>query len=225
MKTIPLGLAMVGLLGAQAPDPALARLFANYCEDFLRWNPEVATSVGRSEYTDKWTDCSAAARAERWASEKRYLADLDRFDPAKLNGQDRLSRELLTYQLSQTIELEPLQPMLRLGQLFGFHNRVFSTVEQMPARTVKDYENIIARLDAVPAYVDRNIEYEQTAIDSGFTQPRNVVDLVLNQVQRQAAMVSFVGIFQLLGLLFLVLIPLVLLMKRPQGRAPAGAAH
>ncbi len=104
MKLIPLVFTMVGLLGAQAPDPALATLFANYYEDFLRWNPEVATSVGRSEYNDKWSDCSSAARAERLAAEKRYLADLDRFDPAKLNEQDRLSRELLKYQLSQTIE-------------------------------------------------------------------------------------------------------------------------
>jgi DHA2 family multidrug resistance protein len=43
-------------------------------------------------------------------------------------------------------------------------------------------------------------------------------------VQRQATMVSFVGIFQMLGLLFLAIIPLVLMMKRPKrGGAPAGA--
>jgi DHA2 family multidrug resistance protein len=38
---------------------------------------------------------------------------------------------------------------------------------------------------------------------------------VFGMVQKQAAMVSFVGIFQLLGITFLVLTPLVLLMKRP----------
>jgi DHA2 family multidrug resistance protein len=43
-------------------------------------------------------------------------------------------------------------------------------------------------------------------------------------VQRQAAIVSFVGLFQLLGILFLVLIPLVFIMQRPKsGRGPAGA--
>ena len=47
---------------------------------------------------------------------------------------------------------------------------------------------------------------------------------MFGMVQRQATMVSFVGIFQLLGLLFLALIPLVLLMKRPQGRPEPGAA-
>src|SRR5712671_3993182 len=41
---------------------------------------------------------------------------------------------------------------------------------------------------------------------------------LFGMVQRQAAMVAFVGIFQVLGILFLVLIPLVLLMRRPKGR-------
>jgi DHA2 family multidrug resistance protein len=45
-------------------------------------------------------------------------------------------------------------------------------------------------------------------------------------VQRQASMVSFVMIFRTLGLLFLVLLPLVLLMKRPSRHAAPGAgAH
>jgi len=38
-------------------------------------------------------------------------------------------------------------------------------------------------------------------------------------------MVSFVGIFQLLGVLFIALIPLVLLMKRPRRGGPGPAAH
>jgi hypothetical protein len=36
-------------------------------------------------------------------------------------------------------------------------------------------------------------------------------------------MVSFVMIFRLLGLLFFVMIPLVLIMKKPQGRSRIGA--
>jgi hypothetical protein len=45
-------------------------------------------------------------------------------------------------------------------------------------------------------------------------------------VQRQATMVSFVGIFQLLGFLFIALVPLVLLMRRPKRRpSPEVAAH
>ena len=45
-------------------------------------------------------------------------------------------------------------------------------------------------------------------------------------VHREATMVSFVGLFQLMGVMFFALVPLVLLMKRPARRAdPAAAAH
>ena len=43
-------------------------------------------------------------------------------------------------------------------------------------------------------------------------------------VMRQASIVSFVGLFQLLGVVFLVVVPLVLLMKRPRAGSGAGAA-
>jgi len=44
-------------------------------------------------------------------------------------------------------------------------------------------------------------------------------------IQRQAAMVSFVELFRLLGAVFLVLLPLVLLMRRPSGGKGPAAAH
>jgi DHA2 family multidrug resistance protein len=48
---------------------------------------------------------------------------------------------------------------------------------------------------------------------------------LFGMLQRQAAMVSFVGLFQTLGIVFLLLIPLVLLMKRPGSKAPPVGAH
>jgi MFS transporter, DHA2 family, multidrug resistance protein len=48
---------------------------------------------------------------------------------------------------------------------------------------------------------------------------------VFGLVQRQATMVSFVGIFLLLGILFIALVPLVLLMKRPRRGGGPAAAH
>jgi len=48
---------------------------------------------------------------------------------------------------------------------------------------------------------------------------------MFGMVQRQAAMVSFVSIFQLLGILFLLLVPLILIMKRPRRAEAPVAAH
>jgi len=45
-------------------------------------------------------------------------------------------------------------------------------------------------------------------------------------VRQQASIVSFVGLFQLLGIVFIAVVPLVLLMKRPRASAgPGAAAH
>ena len=42
-------------------------------------------------------------------------------------------------------------------------------------------------------------------------------------IHRQATMVAFVEIFTLLGAIFLCLVPLVFIMKRPRGKAAVGA--
>ena len=44
-------------------------------------------------------------------------------------------------------------------------------------------------------------------------------------VNQQASMVSFVLLFRLLGVMFLALLPLILVMKRPRGGGPAVGAH
>jgi len=48
---------------------------------------------------------------------------------------------------------------------------------------------------------------------------------IFGMVQQQATMVSFVSLFRLLGFVFVILIPLVLLMKRPRRGAEPIAAH
>ncbi len=48
---------------------------------------------------------------------------------------------------------------------------------------------------------------------------------MFGMVQRQAAMLSFVDLFRLLGVMFLLLLPLILLMKRPRQAAAPGGAH
>lgn len=57
-----------------------------------------------------------------------------------------------------------------------------------------------------------------------YTAGQRAYGATFGLVQRHAAMLSFVEIFRALGVIFVVLVPLVLLMKRPRtGQAPAGA--
>ena len=44
-------------------------------------------------------------------------------------------------------------------------------------------------------------------------------------VGRQATMLAFVSVFRLLALIFLLMLPLVLIMRSPRSRGPAAPAH
>lgn len=173
---------------AQAPFFPIQDFFKSYFEETLKDDPEYATNVGRHEYDDRWTDLSKAGREARIAHMRSRLAELGKYDLGSLSGQDQLSARLLKYELTSQLEANDLQThLLRVGQLYGFHNRVYLTMDRMPARTAKDYQNILARLHAIPTYIDQNIVILDEAIQEGWVQPKIVVDLVSNQIAAQIA--------------------------------------
>lgn len=175
-------------MSAQPADKDLHALFDEYHEAFLRENPEEATSLGRNEYNDRWRDWSPAARG-RWLDAMRgFLQRLAAFRPDALNEQDRISLQLLHGMLERDIAGLPYEAWLtRVNQLFGLHTVVYLTIREMPARTPADYENILARLRAVPAYVEQNAAALREGLRAGVAQPALVVERILKQLEAQAA--------------------------------------
>ena len=187
------GVAISGVrVAGQPANPELNSLFDRYFEDHLRENPEEATSLGRPEHVSlnaRWRDWSPGALGRWQARLKGYLAELDRFSRADLMGADRVSWELLRGRLRTELEgLDHQARLVRLNQLFGLHTIVLLTVREMPFRTAADYENLIARLDAVPAYVRQNIAVLREAARDGITQPSRIVQLIVRQLDVQGNM-------------------------------------
>jgi len=181
-------LAVPSVLRAQTPHDAIQKFFKDYFDARLQEDPEFATNAGHYENADKWTDWSKAGRERRSASEEETLRGLDKFPLASLPEEDQLSARLLRYQLRSELEAMDLEiHLLRVGQLFGSHNRVYQLIDRMPARTPRDYQNLLGRLHGIPAYVDQNLAIFNEAIERGLTQPPIVVDLVIKQLTAQAA--------------------------------------
>jgi len=170
--------------------PELAKFFADYFEERLRESPEFATNVGRHEYDDRWSDLSKEGRAKRKAYLEQALATDEKFysQRTSLSDQDRLSVELMRYDLRTQLDAFDIETyLLRVGQMTGFHNGVYLVIDRMPAFNVKDCENIVARIRAVPAFVDQNLAILDEAIARGWTQPKIVADLVIGQLTDQVA--------------------------------------
>ena len=60
---------------------------------------------------------------------------------------------------------------------------------------------------------------------SGQLGQRGALSALWGSVQAQAAMLSFVDVFQILAVMFLAMVPLLLIMKRPKSGAAAEMAH
>jgi len=182
------GLLLVIPSFAQNASSGIQDFFRQAFEERLRDNPEFATNVGRHEYDDRWTDWSKAGREQRRQHLQQQLQKLASFPAANLSPEDRLSARLMDYDLRLRLEAFDLEDELfAVMQQNGLHNAVYNAIDRMPARTARDYENLLARLRAVPAYIDQNIAMLDEAVARGLTQPRVVVDLVSQQLAAQIA--------------------------------------
>src|SRR5216683_3225392 len=162
-----------------------AAFFKDTFEQMLRNDPEYATGTGHHEYDDRWTDWSKSARDERRRFFEQRLGRLNSTQVGD-SAQDLLTTRVVRYDFESRLEAWELDThLLRVGQLDGFHNRVYTVIDLMPARNVRDYDNIIARLRSLPTYVDQNIAILDESIASGMMQPRIVAELVIQQIEAQ----------------------------------------
>ena len=171
-----------------ASTAALRQMFLDYWEWRLSQDPVLATQMGRHEYNDRWADWSRAARQRARARREEFLQQVIYIGQGNLTRADRLSADLLEYELKTALDAEPYTLLVgRLTQQGGAHTQVLNAIDQMPTATVGDYENILARIRALPAYVDQHMELYREQLDAGLAQPALVVDLVAGQVAAQSS--------------------------------------
>lgn len=186
---------MIGLLllaaasGAFAEDTAterLYRLFRDSREQQVTESPETATYMGRAEFNDRWTDLSPAAMERRRASRKARLAAVSAINRAQLSAADQLNYDLFAEGARQAVERDRyLGHLLPVDPLFnGPHLAVPAMLAGMPARNVRDYENVLARLRAVPKLVEQTIALLEEGRRRGVTHPRVVMRGVPAQLDR-----------------------------------------
>jgi MFS transporter, DHA2 family, multidrug resistance protein len=135
-----------------------------------------------------------------------------------------------------TISMDPI-PRERMGNATSLFNVMrniggsagIAVTATMLARGQQRYVNVLG--SHVNAY-DPAAVLRLEAAKAGFmaagadaaTATSRAYAAMFGMVQRQAAMVSFVEIFRLLGAIFLLMLPLLFLMRRPR-QAPVAGAH
>jgi uncharacterized protein (DUF885 family) len=188
--------AFLPALRAQAPSAApledrrkaLNALFEEYWQANLEHSPEFASTLGDNRYNDRISNYSVKAENEWLSREQTYLLRLAAIDPDGLTDQEKISRELLLRQFAEDAEAQQFKEWeMPLNQMGGIHTAYPQLVAQLSFTTVKDYDDWIARLHALPKAFEQVSTNMSIGMEDGRVPPKFLLEKALVQVKELAS--------------------------------------
>jgi len=166
---------------------ALKDIFHQYWEAYLERYPEFASTIGDTRYNDKVTDYSVDAENTWLGREQDWLLKLAEIDPAGLSEQEKLSQELLIRKFTQDAQgAEFKEWEMPVNQMDGIQIDYAELAGQLSFNTVKDYEDWIARLHALPDAFSQVTANMSLGMEDGRVPPKFLLEKVLDQVKQIA---------------------------------------
>ncbi len=182
----PLGfLTFDTAFAAKAANGPLLKLFETTWQEDLADDPLGATQLGDPRYNHLLPDWSPEAIERRNKKNFMRLQALNKMSRDKLDKPDQLNYDLFYREIKGRIDEYQFKPWSYAVSTYAGPQLLSDVVEYAPFKTVKDYDNWIARLNASGLYVDQWIALLTQAAADKRTQPRVVVQKVLEQIKGQ----------------------------------------
>ncbi len=161
---------------------ALNQLLADRWEYTLRHSPIFASIIGDKRYNDKLDDFSQQAIDADLAATRDYLNRFQAIDTAGFNEQEVLNKELMVRDLSMKLEGARFKPWeMPVSQFTGVHLEMPQLVPLLSFQTIKDYEDYIARLNAMPVLFNQNVLQMHKGMADHLMPPRILLQQVVTQ--------------------------------------------
>jgi uncharacterized protein (DUF885 family) len=168
-------------------------------EDWKRWMveyPELATAAGFPGQNRRWSDDSPAGIEARKKHLHESAVALKDFSRDSLPRAEQLNFDLYSDLFNTAGEglqygddplafrnVVPQNNWMPINQMGGVQQSAAETISTMPNRSVSDYDDILARLEALPVYVEQQQALLQEGLKRGYTPPK----LMLRDVPKQIA--------------------------------------
>ncbi len=164
---------------------ALHRFFDAEWDYELEQNPTRASSLGDRRWNDRWDDDSLEAIQKREAHTKETLERLQKIDRTNLSPADQLNYDLFQKDLEQDIAGFPFRRyLLPINQRGGIQT-ADEMADLLRFQTVKDYEDWLARLKAIPVSMDQQIALMREGMKAKIIWPKIVLERVPAQIDKQ----------------------------------------
>ena len=166
---------------------ALNDLVHDYWEDRLKHDPEFASEIGDLRYNDQISDYSVAAFNDELAREQRFELRLAAIDPTGFTDQEKISQDLLLRRFDLNQEAAEFKEWeMPVNQMDGIYADFPQLVAELSFSTVKDYDDWIARLHAIPHAFDQVTTNMSIGMDDHRVPPKYLLEKTLVQVQQLA---------------------------------------
>lgn len=174
---------------APAADKAqrLATLYADFWEEGLQLNPIQATFQGDHRFDDQLPDFgSLEHRTAMKDYQQRWLDAARAIGEDGLDGQDLLSYRIFVGERALALEGERfpgwMMPVNQMGSLASYAVLLGSGQSAQPFKTVKDYDNWLARAGRLPLLIDTEIDNMRQGMAAGVVQPKVLMEKVIPQM-------------------------------------------
>jgi uncharacterized protein (DUF885 family) len=164
---------------------ALHELFAAAWDQQMQEDAEQASELGDRRWNDRWMDRSPEGYARRDALNQEVLAKLAKIDRKSLSKTDQLN-----YDLFQKRYLDRLEQYKVRWFLMSFNQREGPQTSDdlgnsLRFETVKDYEDWLSRVRAVPTAMDQFTALLREGIKERMVHPRVIMERIPAQIDKQ----------------------------------------
>jgi len=149
-------------------------------------NPGFATWRGDPRGQDRLEDLSKEAVTRRREAARASLALIESIDRSALPASEQVNYDLLRDTLRRQVDgLQFPQELLQMNQMSGPQQDLADLLSMMPGSRAVELENQLARMEALPTYVDQSIALMREGIEAGVTPPKITLRDVPQQIRNQ----------------------------------------
>jgi len=155
------------------PSEELSQLFEDYWQSWMQHDPLFASMCGDKRYDDllpSAADTGYASWKEQMQGFRRRQDDIPR---SALSPVEKLNYDIFARLLDMEIEeLNHFFYRLPISRTAGFHMLLPDLPTFMTMEDLRDYDNYLSRLQAIPVFFAENIELMRLGISSGYLPPK-----------------------------------------------------